>query len=55
MDGKVFEIIDKEFIENINNAMVMIFDVQYDMFDKTLIIEDGRITGVCISDKIIRG
>lgn len=51
----MLDIIDNGYIENINHAMVMIFDTEYNLFNKSLVIEDGCITQVVYPDRTIKG
>lgn len=35
----MIEVVDSAYIENINNAMIMIFDTEFNLFGKQLVIE----------------
>lgn len=47
-------VIDNEYINNINWAMVMIFDTEHNLFGKEFVIEDGNVTQVITPYKIIK-
>lgn len=47
-------VFDTEYIDNINNAMVMIFGSEYDLCGKELVIEDGKITQVYTSGALVK-
>ena len=47
-------VFDTEYIENINNAMVMIFGSEYDLCGKELVIEDGRITQTYTGGSLVK-
>ncbi len=48
-------VVDREYIENINYAMVMALELQFRMFGKQLVLEDGKITEVHTPYKVIKG
>lgn len=47
-------VVDKEYIDNINWSYLFSIEMQYDQFNKQVVLQDGRITEVVTQFKHIK-